>query len=293
MKPARTKRPAKGSPPSPAVATLPHKKKPAAGRVEAGAPDSVSQSREAFADFSRIVAAYIASLDPSSPAEAERLRREMQNHHWPDNPATLAKLIQFADGFLRAYMEKAGEHEGVAFQYVSLLSDACQYLHARSSRVHLSAIAPRLYRWPVAINARPEYASERKEKLAMIRRLNVAGAVPERVFRPLRGGLGPKVDFYLSLLVQESLFPGGLTVRSLPPLSAETLNEYESEAWKLFLREYGEKYEADSFFDGVAPRKIQGASVSEGKRRDIIRDAWEGAFKTRAKQLSRLSPPAR
>ena len=51
MNPARTKRPAKGSPPVPAAVPLPRKKKPAGGRVEAGAPAGVSQSREVFERF--------------------------------------------------------------------------------------------------------------------------------------------------------------------------------------------------------------------------------------------------
>ena len=51
MKTARAKLPAKGSPPAPAAGPLPRKKKPAAGRVEAGAPADDSQSREAFERF--------------------------------------------------------------------------------------------------------------------------------------------------------------------------------------------------------------------------------------------------
>jgi hypothetical protein len=48
MKNIRKKRPAKGSPPVPAAATSPRKKKPVVGRVEAGAPARASQARDAF-----------------------------------------------------------------------------------------------------------------------------------------------------------------------------------------------------------------------------------------------------
>lgn len=68
MKPARTKRPAKGSPPSPAVATLQRKKKPAGGRVEAGAP------ADAFPSNCREFAREILSRIEGTQFDAEGFR---------------------------------------------------------------------------------------------------------------------------------------------------------------------------------------------------------------------------
>ena len=70
MNPARTKCPGKGSPPAPAAATLPRKKKPAGGHVEAGAPAGVSQSRDAFEQFaSAFRVAWVRAVEDARCAE--------------------------------------------------------------------------------------------------------------------------------------------------------------------------------------------------------------------------------
>ena len=78
-------------------------------------------------------------------------------------------------------------------------------------------------------------------------------------------------------------FPG---LPWFPPLNPSNLSEYREKAWGLFIREHGEKLENHPAMKSITPEKLQGQPVSPGKRRDMIRDAWEGAWKTIARQFA-------
>jgi len=276
MKTARTKRPAKGSPPVPAAATLSRKKKPAAGRVEARG----SQSRQAFEEFSRTVAGYVASVDPASPATHPNAR--LFSNRWPDNPGADEYLAKFAKLFLWGFFCRAQADDLTAFRFIKLLAEFAEIPSFDDER--FAAVAPFVLRWPLALNMREEYAKERKEKLANLRRFNVGAKSAERVLRPLRGALGETVNSYIAML--GAGMPG---IPYLPPLSASTLPEYRACAWELFIKEHGVDFENHSALKSIGPvvgSKNREGTITPGIRRDIIRDAWEGCFKTVAKQLA-------
>lgn len=259
------------------------KRRKAKGRA---LPDK-AKAREAFEQFARIVASYVASLDPGAPAGESG--RVMLRNKWPDKPEVLTLLARLTRAMLWAYGRKANDNEQVALAFLRELVGSCELLSAYAEEsAALSAIAPHVLRWPAAISARPEYASERKQKLAMIGRLEVGGRHPARGLRPLRGGLGKKVKGYLYNLEAAERLPGASRdLPRLPPLSAKTLGKYRAAAWGMFLDEHGEKFERHADLAHIAAEKVNGQTVAAGRRRDIIRDAWEESFKTLARQLER------
>jgi hypothetical protein len=177
------------------------------------------------------------------------------------------------------FLLRAERDELTAFRFISLLNDlaAC----ACKGWESFEAVAPFVLEWPVPLNPRKEYAKERKEMLARLRNLKVASRHPLRNRKTLRGALGDKVESYIILLSHG--FPG---LPWFPPLNPSNLSEYQEKAWELFIREHGEKFENHPAMKSIAPEKLQGQPVSLGKRRDMIRDAWEGAWKTIARQAA-------
>ena len=205
----------------------------------------------------------------------EELEKKPSLGHWEaDEPLdTLAAKAMY--DFLR----RAELNELTAFRFIGLLNDlaACTCKGGES----FEAVAPFVLEWPVPFNPRKQYAKERKEMLARLRNLKVASRHPLRNRKALRGGLGNLVESYISLLSYG--FPGLIW---FPLLNPSNLSEYREKAWELFIREHGERFENHPAMKSVAPEKLQGQPVSPGKRRDIIRDAWEGAWKTIARQVA-------
>lgn len=256
--------------------------------VRAASPKA--QGRKAFEEFSRLVACYVAGLDPARPPA---MRGDLRRTGWPDDEAVLKLLAQFVWAVLYQFHAKAKGHQGMARELVGFLAffsqQASHFLKASGGAY--AAIAPGVLRWPVAINGRAEYAGERMELLEVLRRAGVASKSPARVRRALRGSLAGKVEGYICLLQlawpKPSAFP---ELPSLPPLCATSLPLYERAAWRMFLDEHGETYERHPALASIASEEVNGQAVAAGRRRDIIRDAWEESFKTLRRQFARLSP---
>lgn len=189
------------------------------------------------------------------------------------------RLDDMASKAMIDFLRRAELDELTAFRFISLLNDlaACSCMGGES----FEAVAPYVLEWPVPLNPRKEYAKERKDILAKLRNLKVASRHLLRNRKTLRGGLGDKVEHYIILLSHG--FPG---LPFLPPLNPSNLSAYREKAWELFIKEHGERFENHPAMKSVAPEKLQGQPVSPGKRRDIIRDAWEGAWKTIARQVA-------
>ena len=205
----------------------------------------------------------------------EERKKKPSLGHWEADE----RLDDLACKAMVDFLRRAEFDELTAFRFISLLNDlaACTCKGGES----FEAVAPYVLEWPVPLNPRKEYAKERKETMAMIRNLKVASRHPLRNRKTLRGGLGDKVEHYVVLLSHG--FPG---LPFLPPLNPSNLLEYREKAWELFVRDYGERFEGHPAMKSIAPEKLQGQPVSPGKRRDIIRDAWEGAWKTIARQVA-------
>jgi len=308
MKTKQKKLPAKGSPAAPATSPLPRKKKLTAGRVGAGyagaalrlnievdwraksgpegaaVPADVLQSRDAFQDFSHEImkCLYQAGREVSPVFNPGGF---YDVPAWPDDSKADEYMAKFAERFFQAFFHRACLNPLTAFRFIKLLTEYADF--ANSENETFLANAPYLLRWPVALPARKEFAKERKEKLAKLVRRDVGGKHPERTLKPLRGQvLGDKIESYIVRL--RSGFPGK---PMLPILTNSTLPEYRAAAWKMFLREFGTDYENHPALKSIAPDRMQGQAVSPGKRRDMIRDAFEGSWKTRAKQVAEVKDP--
>ena len=201
---------------------------------------------------------------------------------WPDHGEADPYLLELLDHLLWGIFWRAEKDELAAFSFVKLLNDYVGLLELQENcSESIRSVAPFVLEWPISVNARPEFAKERKEKLANLKRWDVAGKHPERTRKALRGGLGASIESYI---IQMSYGCPG--VPFLPPLNPSNLSEYREKAWELFIREHGEKFENHPAMKSIAPEKLQGQPVSPGKRRDMIRDAWEGAWKTIARQVA-------
>lgn len=191
----------------------------------------------------------------------------------------------FAASLLREWVAAGDGSVGALNCLVDVLSHGITGLNSRAQRPdpapHLRQIARHFLKWPVLLNARPEFRKDRDETLAMLRRLDVGGANRGRTARPLRGDLGATVEAYICILATERMLPDS-RFASLKPLSLDSLREWQAAAWQLFQEEFGKDFENSPHL----ARLVRG--VKRWKRRDVIRDFFEGAFRTVKVQLEKL-----
>lgn len=235
-----------------------------------------------FVEFYAILHEYIKRCHPSAPhfaSEDWQGRFLLSGIRWPEDGRLDAFFFELLNHLMWGLWERAERDELMAYRLIHLLNEyaACSCKGGES----FEAVAPYVLEWPVPLNPRKEYAKDRKDILAKLRNLKVASRHLLRNRKTLRGGLGDKVEHYIILLSHG--FPG---LPFLPALNPSNLSAYREKAWELFIKEHGERFENHPAMKSVAPEKLQGQPVSPGKRRDIIRDAWEGAWKTIARQVA-------